>query len=135
MENITDHPACKMLAVESKHFTNSNPCCGEDAKFSNVSGVVLMNCFFLPIILALFFSYDLLHPNLLSNPFINSLTLEKVNWENRPFAECKRANQSAAIASSDRGLCCTETQAIFSDFHHFRAGSVDFGLVVVKCCV
>ncbi len=49
----------------------------------------------------------------------------------------KRANQSVASASSDRGLtlmqlCSIETHAIFSDFPHFQAGSDDFELVMVK---
>ncbi len=54
--------------------------------------------------------------------------------------ECKQANQSEASASSDWSLtatrlCSIETHAIFSDFHHFQAGSVDFELAVVKRCV
>ncbi len=51
--------------------------------------------------------------------------------------KCKWANQSVAFASSDRGLttvrlCSVETQAIFSDFRLFQAGSVDFELIVFK---
>ncbi len=49
----------------------------------------------------------------------------------------QRANQSVAFASSDQDLttiqlCSIETHAIFSDFRHFQAGSVDFELIVVK---
>ncbi len=44
--------------------------------------------------------------------------------------ECKRANQSVAFASSEQGLttirlCSIETPAIFSDFCHFQAGSLE----------
>ncbi len=50
----------------------------------------------------------------------------------------KQANQSAAFASSYQSLtttrlCSTKTHAIFSDFPHFQAGSVDFELITVKC--
>ncbi len=58
----------------------------------------------------------------------------------RKRLKCKRANHSVSSASSDRGLtatrlCSIETHAIFSDFHHFQAGSVDFELILVKCRV
>ncbi len=54
--------------------------------------------------------------------------------------KCKQTNQSVALASSDQGLtttrlCSTEIPAIFSDFRHFQAGSVDFKLIMVKRCV
>ncbi len=52
----------------------------------------------------------------------------------------KWADQNVASASFDWGLtntwlCSIETNAIFSDFRHFQAGSVDFELVMVKLCV
>ncbi len=54
--------------------------------------------------------------------------------------EHKQANQSEASAGSDQGpttlrKCSIETYAIFSNFLYFLAGSVDFKLVMVKCCV
>ncbi len=55
----------------------------------------------------------------------------------RTVLKCKQANQSESSAGSDQGLtttrlCSTETHAVFSDFLHFQAGSVDFELIVVK---
>ncbi len=43
-----------------------------------------------------------------------------------PALECKQADQRVEFAG--------ESDIYFSDFGHFQSGSVDFKLVVVKCC-
>ncbi len=72
--------------------------------------------------------------------FLLDATLFTIDPSLSAALESKQASQSVASATSDQGLtfarlCSVETHAIFSEFRHFQARSVDFELVVVKHCV